>query len=134
MPLGREGSTLYKIFIYIQFMEQTPKQFRRFLRKESTTAEKVLWFHFRNRKFLNLKIRRQHSIENFIADFYCDELKLIIEVDGGVHDDQGQSNYDYFREQVLKSKGYSIIRIDNAAVIDHKETALEWIKDAIQKL
>ena len=51
-----------------------------------------------------------------------------------MYDDQGQSNYDYFRDQVLKSKGYIIIRIDNAAVIHHTETALEWIKDDIQKL
>lgn len=138
-PPGRDaarqrGYTLYKIFIYIQFMQPKPKQFRRCLRKESTTAEKILWFHFRNRKFLDLKIRRQHTIENFVVDFYIDELKLIIEVDGSVHDDQGQSNYDYFRDQVLMSKGYNLVRIDNASVIDYTEAALEWIMDEIRKL
>ena len=78
-----------------------------------------------------MKIRRQHTIENFVIDFYIDELKLIIEVDGSVHDNQGQSNYDDFRDQVLKSKGYSIVRIDNASIIDYTEAALEWIKGKI---
>ena len=132
----RKAERVYALrdFSYIQFMEPKPKEFRRYLRKESTTAEKILWFHFRNRKFLDLKIRRQHTIENFVVDFYIDELKLIIEVDGSVHDDQGQSNYDYFRDQVLKSKGYSVVRIDNASVIDYTEAALEWIMDEIRKL
>ncbi|MEJ6982003.1 endonuclease domain-containing protein [Pedobacter sp. P351] len=106
-------------------MEPKPKEFRRYLRKESTTAEKILWFHFRNRKFLGLKIRRQHTIENFVVDFYIDELKLIIEVDGSVHDNQGQLNYDHFRNRVLESKGYSVVRIDNVSVIDYTEAALE---------
>ena len=87
----------YKFDLFSRYREERvfclnyimqPKQFRRHLRKESTGAEKILWFNFRNRKFLNLKIRRQHPIENFIADFYCDELKLIIEVDGSIHDNQ----------------------------------------------
>jgi len=112
-------------------MELKPKQFRRHLRKESTTAEKVLWFHLRNRKFLDLKIRRQHSIEAFTVDFYIDELKIIVEVDGGVHDNQGQSNYDNVRDQTLTSKGYHIVRIDNQSVIDYTESALEWLKNEI---
>ena len=110
-----------------------PKQFRRHLRKESTGAEKILWFNFRNRKFLNLKIRRQHPIENFIADFYCDELKLIIEVDGSIHDNQGQENYDHFRDQLLKSKGYRILRIDNASVLNYTEVTLEWLQEKVKE-
>jgi very-short-patch-repair endonuclease len=81
-----------------------------------------------------LKIRRQHTIENFVVDFYIDELKLIIEVDGSVHDNQGQSNNDYSRDQVLKSKGYSVVRIDNISVVDYTEAALKWIMDEIRKL
>jgi len=115
-------------------MELKPKQFRRHLRKESTTAEKILWFHFRNRKFMGIKIRRQHTIEDFTVDFYIDELKVIIEVDGGVHDNQGQSNYDNLRDQILTSKGYRLIRIDNQSVTDYTESALEWIKKEINLL
>jgi len=111
-----------------------PKQFRRYLRKESTTAEKILWFNFRNRKFLNLKIRRQHPIENFTADFYCDELKLIIEVDGSIHENQGQANYDYFRDELLKSKGYRILRIDNVSAINYTEATLEWLQEKVKGL
>jgi len=111
-----------------------PKQFRRYLRKESTTAEKILWFNLRNRKFLNLKFSRQHPIDKFIADFYCDELKLIIEVDGLVHENQGQANYDHFRDEWLKSKGHNIIRIDNVSVIDYLEATLKWLQQEDEDL
>ena len=115
-------------------MDLKPKQFRRHLRKESTTAEKILWFHFRNRKFMNLKIRRQHTIENFTLDFYIDDLKIIIEFDGDVHDNQEQSNYDHVRDQILRSNGYHIIRIDNQSVTDYTESALMWLKQEIDLL
>ena len=83
---------------------------------------------------MNLKIKRQHSIENFIADFYCDELKLIIEVDGSIHENQGQANYDYFRDGLLKSKGYHILRIDNLSAIKYTEATLEWLQEKIKDL
>ena len=104
------------------------------MREESTTAEKIMWFNLRNRKFLNLKIRRQHPIDKFIVDFYCDELKLIIEVDGSVHENQGQANYDHFLEESLKSDGYNILRIDNVSVINHPEATFEWLQEKIKDL
>ncbi len=55
------------------------------LRIKETKAERIVWRLLRNRKFLNLKFRRQHQIGLYIVDFYCDELKLILELDGSVH-------------------------------------------------
>ncbi|RPI18417.1 MAG: DUF559 domain-containing protein [Ignavibacteriae bacterium] len=56
------------------------------LRKEQTAAEKILWERLRNRKFMNEKFKRQHSINSYITDFYCYAHRLIVEVDGSIHD------------------------------------------------
>lgn len=56
------------------------------LRKSMTIAEKILWKHLRNNKLNGLKFRRQHPLDIFIADFYCHPKRLIIELDGGIHD------------------------------------------------
>ena len=60
----------------------------RYLRKNQTEVEQLLWKHLRNRHLFNLKFRRQFPIEPYIVDFVCLELKLIIELDGGQHADQ----------------------------------------------
>jgi very-short-patch-repair endonuclease len=60
------------------------------LRQTETEAEKLLWQQLRSKKFNGLKFRRQHPIDKWIADFYCHEKKLIIELDGAVHNDVEQ--------------------------------------------
>lgn len=62
----------------------------RLLRKVSTEAEDLLWQELRNRKLMGLKFRRQHPLKNFVADFYCAEKNLVIEVDGNVHQGRWQ--------------------------------------------
>ena len=64
------------------------------LRKSMTEAEEILWKHLRNNKLNELKFRRQHPLDIFIADFYCHQKKLIIELDGGIHDTLDQKEYD----------------------------------------
>lgn len=68
----------------------TANQFQnsRILRKNSTVAEDLMWNELRSRKLGGFKIRRQHPIEEFIADFYCNEAKLIIEIDGMTHENE----------------------------------------------
>ena len=102
-----------------------PVSFRRLLRQQSTTAEKVLWHQLRDRRFHQLKFRRQHTIGKYIVDFYCEKLKLIIEVDGKVHENLGQANYDHERDQFLKSLGHIIYRVDNDSVTNYQEVVLE---------
>jgi len=58
----------------------------RYLRKNATDCERILWCHLRNRNFANYKFRRQHPIDRYILDFYCPEMRLAVELDGGDHD------------------------------------------------
>ncbi len=95
----------------------------RVLRKQSTKAEKILWNELRNRKFNNLKIRRQHPIGKYVVDFFCYEKKLIIEVDGEIHDNNKQKEYDTIRQTELENSGYRIVRISNKDVIDDVKSA-----------
>jgi len=81
------------------------------LRKNETNTEKVLWKILRNRNYNNLKFRRQHPIHPYIADFYCHELKLVVELDGLSHEHPDQIKYDRRRDDYMSKKGLTIIRI-----------------------
>jgi very-short-patch-repair endonuclease len=90
------------------------------LRRNMTLPELVLWSRLRDRKVFNVKFRRQHPIDIFIVDFYCHELKLVIEVDGEVHNDRKE--YDSGREAELNKYGIKVLRLTNHQVIfDLKE-------------
>lgn len=81
------------------------------LREKQTNTEGVFWELLRNRKFHNLKFRRQHAIWRYIADLYCDEKKLVIELDGDIH--ENQKEYDGIRDEVISSHWIQVIRIKN---------------------
>lgn len=93
-------------------------QIARNLRKEQTPAESVLWNVLRNRKFQDLKFRRQHPLKDYIVDFYCDELELVIELDGGYHNNKEQKTKDIDRDNHLKFLGYRILRYPNEKVFE----------------
>ena len=103
---------------------ETIKKTARELRRNQTSEEKILWNKLRNRQLDGKKFLRQHPIlvqdsakpEFYVVDFYCAEYKLIIEIDGKVHD--FQKEYDKDRAQVLKSLGYQIIRFNNEELND----------------
>ena len=104
---------------------------RKKLRRNSTEAENILWEYLRNKKFLELKFKRQYSIDHFVADFYCSELKLAIELDGEIHLDQSVKNRDENRDGFLSGFGLKILRIKNDIIINDTERALELIKEKI---
>ena len=104
------------------------KDRRQVLRNNLTSAEAVLWTLIKGKQLDGRKFRRQHSIENYIVDFYCPAEKLVIELDGSVHDNPGQANADYIRDEYLKASGFKILRIENQAVFDQPETVLDNIK------
>jgi len=79
-----------------------------------TAAEQKLWTMLRNRQLDGYKIRRQAPIGPYIADFYCADVQLVIEIDGDSHADQGE--YDSDRTAWLESQGYSVIRFQNADI------------------
>ena len=102
-------------------------------RKEQTEAEKVLWKELRNSN-LGFKIRRQHYIGNFIVDFVSLDKKLVIEIDGGYHNDIEQKERDEERTLILEQKHYfKVIRFTNQEVEKDLSTVLSKIKSELQK-
>ncbi|TRZ78510.1 endonuclease domain-containing protein [bacterium] len=109
----------------------------KYLRQNSTKAEDVLWDEIRNKK-LDIKFRRQVPLDiggcNFIPDFCCIKEKLIIEVDGDIHDNEENKEYDKIREDILKENGYKIIRFRNEEIINSIEDVLEKTRKSIKSI
>ena len=103
------------------------------LRKKMTDAEKIIWEKLCNKQ-LGVKIRRQHPIWKFIADYYCHEIKLVIEIDGGIHLLEENKEYDISREVTLNEFGIEIIRFSNDQVVKEIESVIEKIKEKIAEL
>ncbi len=95
------------------------------LRRPQTPAEQVLWASLQDRRLDGLKFRRQHPIGPFIADFYCAECHLVIEIDGDVHSDQVE--YDGARSEWLNERGYTVLRFTNQEVQHQMRAVLEEI-------
>ena len=104
------------------------KQRSRELRQNQTIAEQHAWYLLRDRQTLGLKFPRQVPIEDFIVDFYCDELNLVVEIDGDVHDQDAQSNRDKSRDQRLCSLGYRVLRFPNAIIINDPDVLIRMIR------
>jgi very-short-patch-repair endonuclease len=100
------------------------------LRREQTPAEAILWSHIRNRQLDGFKFRRQHMINRFIVDFCCAEQRLIVEIDGSAHDQQGE--YDQARTEALQAAGYRVIRYSNNQVARHIEAVLADLRLALE--
>ncbi|MDH4043890.1 MAG: endonuclease domain-containing protein [Gemmatimonadota bacterium] len=94
------------------------------LRRRSTPAERKAWRLLRNRRLLGLKFRRQHPIAGYIVDFYCAELRLVIELDGGYHDTPEQRARDAVRTAALHAHGATVVRLRNSHISDARLHAL----------
>ncbi len=99
------------------------------LRENMTEAEQKLWEHLKGKKMMGLRFRPQHPIDIFIADFYCHPLKLVIEIDGGIHKSQDQKEYDIGREAELERWGINVIRFTNEEI----ENSIEHVKNEIEQ-
>jgi len=115
--------------------------YARKLRKNQTPAEKIFWENVRKRKQLGLKFLRQYLIEHevymgqssyFVPDFYCHEIKLIVEIDGKIH--EKQKDYDETREDILKEMNYRIIRFTNQEVLTNISDVTKRLRVFIQSL
>jgi len=95
------------------------------LRKNMTKAEEILWNQLRRKKLLGLRFRPQHPIDIFIADFYCHTVKLVIEVDGGIHKSSEQKEYDLGREGELENWGIRVIRFTNGEIENNIKQVLK---------
>lgn len=88
----------------------------RILRKQQTEAEELLWQLLRNRKVAGLKFRRQHPFENYVLDFYCHEVKLVVEADGSIHNEPEIVQYDNARTARLREVGIAVLRFTNEEI------------------
>ena len=95
-----------------------------------TDAESLLW-HYLRQEQLGVRFRRQHVIGDYIVDFISLKQRLIIEIDGGYHNDIVQQQEDRIRQNWLESMGYKVIRFTNKEVFYHIETVISIIKDNI---
>ena len=103
------------------------------LRKNMTEAEKVLWSYLKG-GIHGLKFRRQHPVGLYIADFYCHAVKLIIEMDGKIHDRAEVKVNDVQREADLRKWGYEVIRFTNEELFQNREKVLITIKLKVDEL
>ena len=104
------------------------------LRREMTIAEGRLWHILRRRNMLGLRFRRQHPFGAYVLDFYCPQLALAIEVDGNQHGFATRRAHDARRDAILRRKGITILRYDNADVLKNMDSVLEDIRLTAQRL
>ncbi len=108
------------------------KEIRRDLRNNATDEEQILWKHLKNKQ-LGYKIRRQHSVFNYVLDFYCASKRLAIELDGAHHyTDEGKEG-DKDRDGVLKTMNIKILRFPNSMIRDNISKVIKTIKIELEK-
>ena len=103
------------------------------LRRDMTVTEKIIWDRVCKSQ-LGVRIRRQHPVWKFIADFYCHEVKLVIEIDGGIHLRSENKEYDISRDIILKEFQIEILRFTNDEVINEPDLVIGKIKRTIETL
>ncbi|WP_462242831.1 leucine--tRNA ligase [Ferruginibacter sp.] len=119
------------------YMNSTKDEWRKTLqfakqnRKDATVEEDIIWQEVRNRKIADCKFRRQHPIAGYIPDFVCLEKRLIVEIDGGYHNEADQIKFDTARESWLAEQGFTMIRFTNDEVNNALKTVLKNIEQAL---
>jgi very-short-patch-repair endonuclease len=112
-------------------MSQRVETARR-LRRGQTDAERVLWLRLRDRRLNGWKFKRQVPIDRYVADFCCEQARLIIELDGGQHTVQTEA--DAKRTEILEAMGYLVLRFWNNDVLKNTSAVLEAILETIEQL
>jgi very-short-patch-repair endonuclease len=101
---------------------------RKELRNNATLAERFLWLHLRHSQFEGRKFRRQHSIGQYVVDFYCPEERLAVELDGLGHFTESGLEYDKKRTEYIEDKQITVIRFENQEVLYNMDGVLEEIR------
>ncbi len=117
-----------KSIVRAQKVMPEKKELARNLRKEMTPAEEKIWHLIRNGQVNGRKFRRQQVIDGFVVDFFCSELKLIIEIDGDIH--AFKKEYDSAREEHLRTQGFAVVRFTNNQIFEELET----VKNALHEV
>jgi very-short-patch-repair endonuclease len=119
------GKTITPAFQYLA--DQKTVVLAKSLRRNMTSYEKVLWQCLRSNKIEGLKFRRQHPIRYYIADFYCHEARLVVEVDGPIHLRTDRLLHDEQRDGVIENFGIKILRFSNDEIRYHIKDVLRTI-------
>lgn len=114
--------------LYSQLKEKAKK-----MRDQPTEAENFLWTILSGKKLEGYKFRKQHIIDQYIADFVCLKQNLIIEIDGSVHSTQVQKEHDDFRTEKLNGLGFKVIRFSNKEVLKNYDNVLSKISEELKK-
>ncbi len=136
LPQGEKGSLipiglLYLIFDGRRIPRSTMIGLARRQRRNSVSAEAIIWRALRDRRGEGLKFRRQAPIGNYIADFICFEKRLIIEIDGLSHETTEQRLRDAERDNWFRREGFKILRLSNDLVIGAPDLAVQRIFEAL---
>ncbi len=102
------------------------------LRKNSTIQERRLWNLLKNRQFHNLKFKRQQPMGSYIVDFICKEAKIIVEIDGGQHNELDNIKADNERTKYLEQLGYKVVRFWNNEVYENIEGVIKKLEQEIK--
>ena len=116
-----------------QGTKATTQEYARELRHRTTAAEQKLWSLLRNRQLKGKKFRRQHAIANYVVDFYCNECKLAIELDGNFHTSKEAKEYDKARTALLNELEITVLRFWNEEVIKNPEEVLQKISGHLKQ-
>ena len=100
------------------------------LRKNMTDAERILWQQLRAKRFIGFKFKRQQPFGRYIVDFVCFDAKLIIELDGGQHQDAAEQ--DVMRDSWLKAQGFSVLRFWNNEFLQNRAGCLEKVLEELE--
>ena len=114
--------------------DQETVELARRLRKQMTPAEKILWRRLRKQNITSWHFRRQHPIGFYIADFYCHEARLVIEVDGGVHSLPNRKEHDENRDAEMEKLGIKILRFTNNEILNQTSEVVNTIEKGLMKL
>jgi very-short-patch-repair endonuclease len=117
------------------FYGATPEIFLRAaeLRRNMTKAEKFLWRELKSKKIMGLTFRRQHPVNMFIADFYCHKARLVLEIDGSIHEVDGNKEKDKGREDEFEKFGITTIRFTNNEIYQELDKVLQEIEAICRK-
>ncbi|HEY6095899.1 MAG TPA: ATP-dependent RNA helicase HrpA [Gallionellaceae bacterium] len=113
-------------------LPETLKQHARELRKNATDAEQLMWQLLRRNQILGCGFRRQHLLGEYVLDFYCHEARLVVELDGGQHNEGAQQKYDETRTRYLNGQGLTVLRFWNNEVLENTEGVLQAIYDGLK--
>jgi type I site-specific restriction-modification system R (restriction) subunit len=132
LPVGEgrrgEGAQQYRGGLQYSGLVERARE----LRKSQTPAEDIAWELLRDRRFAGLKFRRQHQVGHYIADFFCAEDQLDIELDGEVHKSPEVEKKDATRDKMLRSLGFKVLRFQNQLVLDQPDEFLRQIAAALE--